>query len=168
MRKKSAVKNLNAVMKEFATGLQQNVCSQATNLTLFPAKMIARQVHFEFYSMICTFIIFDWVIYYPLNPTCQKWSHFIGWRRFIGIQCYAWLDFLRLKQILFNARGLRCHFFRHRYDTDISQVWKVDTETILILLKFWYRYWHYEDLKFNTDTDAHSKISDTSFATNFC
>ena len=58
MRKKSAVKNLNAVMREFAMGLQQDVCSQATNLTLFPVKMIARQVHFEEYDFVLS-IIFD-------------------------------------------------------------------------------------------------------------
>ena len=97
------------------------------------------------------------VTYYPLNPTCQEWSYF---RRFISIQCYALLDFLWLKQILFHARGLRYRLlFQYRYDTYTSQVWKVDTDTtpilylfeilipILTLLIFKIQYWCWCSLK---------------------
>ena len=91
-----------------------------------------------------------WIVFEANTPTKQdqlwKASKCLPQNGFFSCVPFSWK----------SLRGLRYHFFRYRYDTDTFQVWKVDTDTILILYKsevlipililwsseIWYRYWY--------------------------
>ena len=77
-------------------------------------------------------------------PLISRQSHFLSvwWKGYLDLLRPTTFLLLEGGKInygfyvrLIGRRGIRYHFFRYRYDTDTLQVWKVDTDMILILYK---------------------------------